>query len=181
MTDLTAERAPNLVQWTPIHQEAFQTLKNLLCKATVEPLYIIDFSKPFNIFVEASDFAVAGFLSQTSHDGTERPIAFASNKLSRTQQNWSTVEREAFAAIWVLQKFRNWIFGSEITLYSDHNPLTFLTECAPKSSKLMRWSLALQEFNVLFKFKPGRENTAADCLSRISTEDWFKSQDQSVS
>jgi len=89
--------------------------------------------EPFNIFVDASDFAVAGFLSQTSQDGTERPIAFASNKLSCTQQNWRTVERETLAAIWVPQKFRQCIFGSEITLYSDHNPLTFLTECAQKA------------------------------------------------
>jgi transposase InsO family protein len=180
LTDLTAKRAPNLVQWTPIHQEAFQTLKDLLCRATVEPLYVIDFSQPFNIFVDASDYAVAGFLSQTFVDGSERPIAFASNKLSRTQQNWSTVEREAFAAIWVLQKFRQWIFGSNVTLFSDHNPLTFLTECAPKSSKLMRWSLALQEFNVSFKYKPGRENLAADCLSRIGTEEWDRPQNQSI-
>jgi len=143
LTDFTVKRAPNLVQWTSIYQEAFQTLKDLLCKATDEPLYIIDLSRPFNICFDAYDFAVAGFLSQTSHDGTYSPIAFSSNNLSRTQQNWSTVEREAFADIWVLHKFRQWIFCSEITLYSDHNSSTFLTECAPASSKLMRWSLAL--------------------------------------
>ena len=80
------------------------------------------------------------------------------------------MEKEAFAAIWALQKYRQWIFGSEVTLYSDHNPLTFLTESSPKSSKLMRWSLALQEFRVSFRFKPGRENLAADCLSRIGME-----------
>jgi hypothetical protein len=155
-------------------------LKDLLCKATVEPLHIIDFSKSFNIFSDASDFAVAGILTQTSDDGEDRPIAFASLKLSCTQQRWGTVEREAFAAIWSLQKFKQWIFGSEVTLYSDHNPLTFLTESSPKSSKLMRWSLALQEFNVKFKYKPGRENLAADCLSRIGTEDWDKDSTQSV-
>ena len=179
LTDLTAKRASNLVHWTSSHQEAFKTLKDLLCKATIEPLYIIDFARPFNIHVDASDFAVAGFLSQTSDDGTEKPIAFASNKLTRTQQNWSTIEREAFAAIWSLQKFRQWIFGSEVTLYSDHNPLTFLTESAPKSSKLMRWSLALAEFSVKFKFTPGTQNSAADCLSRVGSEDWDR-QDQSV-
>ena len=71
LTDLTAKRAPNLVQWTSTHQEAFQTLKDLLCRATIEALYVIEFSQPFNIFVDASDFAVAGFLYQTSVEGSE--------------------------------------------------------------------------------------------------------------
>jgi hypothetical protein len=172
LSDLTTKKGPNTITWTPLHQQSFDALKESLCKAAEEPLFIIDWSLPFNIFVDASAFAISGILSQTSGDGTEKPIAFASCKLNHTQQNWGTIEREAFAAIWSLQKFKQWIFGSKITLYSDHNPLTYLTESTPKSSKLMRWSLALQEFNVIFKYKPGRENSAADCLSRIGTEDW---------
>jgi hypothetical protein len=171
LTDLTAKKVANTIQWLPCHQASFETLKNLLCKVVTQPLYIIDWSKSFNIFVDASDYAVAGELTQTANDGKELPIAFVSCKLNRTQQGWGTIEREAFAAIWSLNKFKQWIFGSGVTLYSDHNPLTFLTECAPKSSKLMRWSFALQEFNVIFKYKPGRENTAADCLSRIGNEE----------
>jgi len=91
LTDLTAKRASNAIQWRAEHQDAFQTLKTLLCKATTEPLYIIDFRRPFNIFVDASDFAVAGFLSQTSDDGTERPIAFAVinyHVLNKTGVSW---------------------------------------------------------------------------------------------
>jgi hypothetical protein len=147
---------------TPALQQSFDALKESLCKAAEEPLFIIDWSLPFSIFVDASAFAISGLLSQTSGDGTEKPIAFASCKLNHTQQHWGTIEREAFTAIWSLQKFKQWIFGSKITLYSDHNPLTYLTESTPKSSKLMRWSLALQEINVIFKYKPGREKSAAD-------------------
>ena len=47
------------------------------------------------------------------------------------------------------------------------NPLTYVTEMAPKSAKLMRWALALHEFNVKLKYKPGKANVAADCLSRL--------------
>ena len=57
-----------------------------------------------------------------------RPIAFASQKLTPMQKAWSTIEKEAFAAIWALDKFRNWNFGQHVTLYSDHNPLTYLTD-----------------------------------------------------
>jgi len=45
--------------------------------------------------------------------------------------------------------------------------MTFLTQASPRSTKLMRWALALSEFNVTFKYKEGKSNTAADCLSRI--------------
>ena len=66
------------------------------------------------------------------------------------------MEKEAYAGLWSLQKYRGWVFGAADTVHSDHNPLTYLTESAPKSAKLMRWALALQEFNVTFKYKPGK-------------------------
>ena len=39
-----------------------------------------------------------------------------------------------------LQKFKHWLFGTVVTLYSDHNPITFLTNSTPKSSKLVRYA-----------------------------------------
>jgi len=55
--------------------------------------------------------------------------------------------------------------------HSDHNPSLYVTESAPKSAKLMRWSLSLQEFDVTFKYRAGRANVAADCLSRLNLDD----------
>jgi len=78
-------------------------------------------------------------LTQPS-EGRECPLAFASCKLTATQQRWATIEKETYAALWSLQKFKHWIFGNTVTLYSDNNPITFLTETTPKSSKLMRWA-----------------------------------------
>ena len=170
LTDLTAKKVPNKIPWGEAQQKAFDKLKTLLCEATEKPLNIVDFDKPFNVFVDASDYAVAGILCQTDEQGNERPIAFASRKLTYTQKAWATIEKEAYAALWSLQKYRSWLFGAVITVHSDHNPLTYLTDSAPKSAKLMRWALALQEFNVTFKFKPGRSNEAADCLSRLGPD-----------
>ena len=69
--------------------------------------------------------------------------------------------------MYALQKYRNWIFDAEVVVHSDHNPITYLTEASPKSAKLMRWALAIQEFNVKFQYKAGKHNTAADFLSRM--------------
>ena len=85
-------------------------------------------------------------------------------------------QREAYASLWALQKYKYWIFGTRIILYSDHNPITFLTETTPKSSKLMRWSLALQEFDVEFRYRCGKFNEAADSLSRMVQSKDFDNQ-----
>ena len=69
--------------------------------------------------------------------------------------------------IWSLRKYRNLTFGAHIVVYSDHNPLAYITEGMTKSSKLMRWALALQEFDIEFEYCPGRKNVVADCLSRF--------------
>jgi len=110
---------------------------------TVEPLYIVDFAKPFNLFVDASLHTVSAVLSQTGHDGTELSVAFSSTKLSQAQTAWSTIGRETYAVLVALRKYRSWIFGTKVTVYSDHNPLQYLIESPSKSAKLMHWSLAL--------------------------------------
>ena len=164
ITDLTQKHIPNKVPWSTEHQNALENLKAELCNCVA--LHTIDFSQDFGLLIDASAVAVGCCLIQWS-EGTEKPIAFASMKLSETQSRWSTIEREAFAVIWALRRFRSWIFMSKIIIFSDHNPLTFLTETIPKSSKLIRWALALQEFNFEFRYRAGRRNTAADFLSRI--------------
>jgi len=130
-------------------------------------LYTVDFTKPFNLFVDTSLHRVSAVVTQTGDDGTELPVSFSSTKLSQAQMAWSTFEREAYAVLVALKKYRSWIFGTKVTVYSDHNPLQYLIESAPKSAKLMRWSLALWEFPLLFKYKSGMTNAAADGLSRL--------------
>jgi len=128
--------------------------------------YSVDFAKPFNLFVAAS-LHMSAVLTQTGDDGTELPVAFSSTKLSQAQMTWSTIEREAYAVLVALKKYRSWIFCTKVTVYSDHNPLQYLIKSALKSAKLMRWSLALREFSVTFEYKSGKINAAADCLSRL--------------
>ena len=94
----------------------------------MNPLNIVDFSKPYNIHVDTSNYIVGAVVSQSGENGGEKPIAFVSKKLNSTQQGWSAIEKESYAAMRALQKFRNWIFGAEVVVHSDHNPITYLTE-----------------------------------------------------
>ena len=179
LTDLTSKRVPQNIKsvWTDKHSEALRDLKDELIRTCNEPLYIVRFDRPFHVYVDASSYAVAGYVVQCDDAGVEHPVAFFSSKLSASQTNWSTIEREAYAALLAVKKYREWLFGSKIIIHSDHNPLTFLTESAPKSSKLVRWNLALAEYNIEFKYHPGKLNTAADSLSRPGPE---VAADQSV-
>ena len=58
------------------------------------------------------------------------------------------------------------MYGSKITVGCDYNPLQYIRDCAPKSAKLLRWSLALQEFDLKIKYKRGSDDVVADYLSR---------------
>jgi hypothetical protein len=165
LTDLTTKRVPERIPFRDRERAALNELKRLLCEAVNKPLSIIDMSKPFVIYVDASNFAVGACMTQICEEG-ERPVAFASCKFNNTQERWATIHKEAYAALWALQKFKHWIFGKNVIVYSDHNPITFLTETAPKSAKLMRWALAIQEFDVTFRYRKGSTNMVADCLSR---------------
>jgi len=148
-------------------QRALDGLKLALQEATENVLYIIDQNREFNLLVDASDHTVAEVLKQFSDEGVERPIAFFSWKLNKTQQGWSTVEKEAYAALRALQRVKQWVFGHRIFVICDHNPLIYLTESAPKSAKLLRWALALQQFDVVFQYRAGNAHVVPDLLTRM--------------
>jgi len=71
---------------------------------------------------------------------------------------WRRPDPDKFKAIRDMQ---------HIVVYSDHNPLTYVVECALKSARLTRWSLALAQYQSELRYKKGVHNTAADCLSRL--------------
>ncbi|GFW12538.1 retrovirus-related Pol polyprotein from transposon 17.6 [Trichonephila clavipes] len=94
-------------------------------------------------------------------------LHFSVRKLTETQTRWATIEREAYAVIEALKRFDSWIFGAEIEVISDHNPLTYLTLTTPQSAKLTRWALALQRYNIAISYRKGVKHGNADALSRL--------------
>ena len=163
LTNLTKNDQPNNFKFTEEHRSSFCKLKMSLCEAT--GLHAPCPDKPFIIHSDASDFAVGACLSQMIH-GNETPIAFASAKLSDVQRRWSTIEKEAYGIIFSLKKFDYLVFGREIVLYTDHNPLQYITACTPKSAKLTRWALSLSRYNITIRHIKGSNNVVADFLSR---------------
>jgi hypothetical protein len=107
LTDLTRKEFPYKLPWSDNHQQAFDILKQLLHEAVVNPLFVVNFNSPFNLSVDASNFSVSCIVSQTDDKGHEKPIALSSQNLTDAQsKSWSTIEKEAYAVIFALTKYR---------------------------------------------------------------------------
>ena len=78
------------------------------------------------------------------------------------------VEKETLGLVLALEHFDVYLVSTpfKIKVYTDHNPLTFLKTMKNKNQRLVRWSLALQEYGLEIQHIPGSENVEADALSR---------------
>ena len=154
--------------WGDDQQEAFHKLKGLLMNTPV--IAAPDFTKPFKLATDASDLAVGAVLLQEDESGIEHPVAYFSKKLTKSQRNYSTIEKETLALILALEHFEVYVNSANqpTTVYSDHNPIVFIHKMKNRNQRLLRWSLILQEYNLDIRHIPGKENVIADALSRCN-------------
>ena len=154
---------PKHFHWDEQCDKAFNTLRNHLVTPPI--LTLPNFSIPFVLYTDASDVAVGGVLSQ-QQDGVERVIAYWSRQLKPAERKYSTIEREALAAVAAIKDFYPYLYGHRFTLITDHNPLTSLRNLNDFGGRLTRWSLFLQQFDFQFQYRRGTTHTNADSLSR---------------
>ena len=96
--------------------------------------------------------------------------AYASKTLDSAQANYTTTEKEFLVVVFALEKFRSYIVGSPVTIFTDHAALKYLLSKQDTKPRLTRWILLCQEFNLTIKDKKGVENVVADHLSRLVPE-----------
>ena len=152
--------------WTDDCQLAFDKVKLLLQKSPV--LKSPDYEKPFKLIIDSSDVGTGSVLVQEASDGLDHPVSYFSKKFLKYQKNSSVVEKETLGLVLALEHFDVYLGSTpfKIKVYTDHNPLTFLKTMKNKNQRLVRWSLALQEYNLEIQHIPGSENVVADALSR---------------
>ncbi|XP_042230552.1 uncharacterized protein LOC121871997 [Homarus americanus] len=167
LTDLVSPKKK--FTWTPACQEAFNKMRILLTNAPV--LQAPDFSQPFILQVDASDLEAVAVLLQEGADEILHPVCYASTKFKKHQKNYATIEKECTALLYGLDKINVNLSSSvdSIIVYTDHNPLKFINKMQNKNQRLMRWSLASQQYKWAIKHIKGRDNIIADVLSKQSS------------
>ena len=87
--------------------------------------------------------------------------------MSNTQRKWATIEKEAYAVVFCIEKLRAYLFGSQFHVYTNQKPLLSLYTKALNNTKIQRWGIFLAEFGAAISYRSGRHNIRADVLSRI--------------
>jgi hypothetical protein len=117
---------------------AFDKLKELLTSTPV--IQPPDWNIPFEIMCDASDYAVGAVLGQRIGKASHA-IYYDSRTLNDAQRNYSTTEKELLAIVFALEKFRSYLLGTKIIVYSDHAALRYLMTKKEAKPRLIRWIL----------------------------------------
>ncbi len=165
LTDLSNAQGKNVkVTLTKEAEKAFHKIKKAISKHPV--LTLPDVTKPFGIRTDASDYAIGGVLFQLDENNQEKPIAFGSRVLSKTERRYSTSEREMLAIYHFIRHWRAYVWGTPFKAYTDHSPLQGIKTKKDVTRRLTRMILNLQDYDFTLYYTPGRLNTVADALSR---------------
>jgi hypothetical protein len=155
----TVKKRHKSFHWTEEAEKSFKLLKE---KITEQPVLVLpDFSKTFQVRCDASGFAIGAVLSQDN-----RPIAYFSEKLNDAKKNYSTYDKEFYAIIQALKKWRHYLVLKEFVLYSDNHALQFITRQEKLNQKHAKWVEFMQNFTFVIKHISGTANKVVDALSR---------------
>lgn len=154
------------VLWNPLSEKAFEECKEQLCHATLlrHPVE----NAPMAIQCDASDTAMGAVLEQCVK-GLWEPLGFFSKKLSTTQQNYSTYDRELLGMYSSIKFFQHMVEGRPLIIRTDHKPLVFaFRQKAEKASpRQLRQLDYIGQFTTNIVHIAGEANVTADMLSRI--------------
>ncbi len=148
-------RAP--IKWTYNMQQAFDKMRLLM--AANDLAAYPNHNKRFDVFTDASDFQLGACIIQEG-----RPVAYFSQKLTKSQKNYTTMEKEMLSIVPTLKEFQRMLLGANIHVFTDHKNLTFDTL---KTQRVLCWHTKIKEFSPMLHYIKGPCNILADNLSRL--------------
>ena len=155
--------------WDASATEVFLKLKRAF--TDLVPLQLAGWDKDFVPTPDASNLAVGAALQQEGPDGSLRPLAFGSRKLSGSQLNCSPREKECYAIVAALLKWHGWVWNKRVEVRTDHCSLENwstkdLKTVRCSSPRQARWHELFSKFNLHVVYTPGPVNPVGDFLSR---------------
>ena len=153
------------------HQKSLKEIKDLISKEML--LHYYDPPKKSVIQVDASSRGLGASLIQEG-----KPIAFASKSMTETEQCYVNIERERLAVVFGYERFRTYINWCAFEVESDHKPLEIicLRNLTAAPPWLQRMLIRLQEYDMIIKYRPGKEMLLTDGLSRLPNNNKKKTQ-----
>ncbi|XP_055615373.1 uncharacterized protein K02A2.6-like [Toxorhynchites rutilus septentrionalis] len=160
--------------WSSHCERAFKWVKEQMQSDNVLVHY--DTTLPLILAVDASPYGVGAVLSHIYLDGSEHPIQYASQTLNSTQQNYTQVDKEAYAIIYGVKKFYQYLFGRKFVLVTDNKPVSQIfspnKELPTLSAlRMQHYAVYLESFNFEIHYRPSKEHANADGMSRLPLPD----------
>jgi hypothetical protein len=147
-------------QWGGKQQKAFDTLKEKISSAPV--LALPNLRQPFEIQTDASNYAMGAVLLQHG-----KPICFHSETFNGVVINYPTYDKELYALVQSVKKWKHYLLGKETIIHTDHQPLQYLqSQTKLQQARHFRWMGFLQQFHLVIRYKKGIYNKVVDMLSR---------------
>jgi exodeoxyribonuclease III len=161
-----------------VHGKACQQIKDALTSKPV--LMQVDNTKPFRLKVDACRVGrgLGCILEQQNNDNKWQPVSYYSESLSKTERDYSATELECKALHDCILHYAVYLkYIPHFEVFSDHNALRYMVNAdnTTTNGRLMRYLLALQEYNFSIYYRKGTENCDADAVSRLT-----RSTDQPV-
>ena len=150
-----------------VHYENFNRLKMEVSNMRALPYF--DVNAETTLQMDASKKGLGACPIQKG-----KVICYASRALTKTEQNYQNLEREALGTIWGMEKFHYFLYGKEFTLETDQKPLVsiykkHMIDISPRVQRLIVRSFPCLPFKVVYK--KGADIPVADALSRVTPMD----------
>lgn len=161
LNQLTRRNVPFI--WTEECQKSFDLIRTALMTPPV--LEFPDFSdkNEFILQTDASKTAIGAVLS----NGNNKPVAYCSRALSKSEVNYAIIELELLAIVHAVKFFRCYLFARKFKILTDHKPLLYLFSHNNPSSRLTKFRLILEDYDFTIEYIRGSSNVTADALSRV--------------
>jgi len=172
LTALTGDTVP--FRWTYTEHRAFEDVKNLVHLARDHRRVPLIYSKDAPTIWMVTDgcaTGISGLVSQGNEWKTAKIAAFYSAKLNPAQQNYPVHEIEMLAGIETMLRHSDILQGTRFKWVTDHKGLTHLLNQKNLSGRQARWLEKISSFDFEVVYVPGEENSVADTLSRMYSND----------
>ncbi|KAI0994388.1 hypothetical protein K3495_g13794, partial [Podosphaera aphanis] len=164
LTALTGKGTP--WKWGPEQEEAFNALK--LRFITEPALAQWDPDRETMLEADCSGYALGGCLLQKQDEGSWKPVAYYSKKLSGAEMNYEIHDKELLAIVVCMKEWDAELRGlaKPFNILSDHMNLKYFLTRRRLTERQIRWAEFLSRFRYMLQFRKGSESERPDALSR---------------